>query len=55
MASKTFDDLSHVTLTVNGMCLFRQLNGIWGWVETPPEISETPIGMTMKFLPDVGI
>ena len=27
----------------------------WGWMETLPKISETTIGMTMKFLPDDGI
>ena len=37
-------------LMVNdGICLFRQLNGIWGWILV------TTKGMTMKFLPDVGI
>ena len=31
-------------------------NGIWGrWVHPPPKISGTTKGMTMKFLPDVGI
>ena len=35
------------TLTVDGISLFRQLNGI-------AKISETTIGMTMKFLPEVG-
>ena len=43
-------------LTVNGICLFWQLNGIWGGVvPPPPKISGTTKGMTMKFLPDVGI
>ena len=46
---------SLMSLTVNGICLFRQLNGIWG-METPPlEISGTTKGMTVKFLPGVGI
>ena len=42
-------------LAVNGICLFLQLNGIWGGGSTPPKISGTTKGMTMKFLPDVGI
>ena len=32
----------------------RQLNDIWG-LASPPEVSGTTKGMTMKFLPDVGI
>ena len=39
-------------LTVNGICLFRQLYGILG--DDPPDISGTTKGRTMKFLPDVG-
>ena len=38
-----------------GICLFWQLNDIWGVVPTPPKISGTTKGMTIKFLPDVGI
>jgi len=37
-------------ITANGMCYFRQLNGIWG--APPPKISETTEPMTMKLLPD---
>ena len=37
-------------LTVNGICLFRQINGI-----NPPKNSETTKVVTMQFLPDVGI
>ena len=48
-----FDSLC--LLTVNGICLFWQLNGIWGVVPPPPKNSGTTKGMTMKFLPDVGI
>ena len=33
---------------------FRQLNDIWG-IKTTPKISQISQGMTMKFLPDVGI
>ena len=46
------------TLTVNGICLSRQHNGILGsgGMETPPpKISGTTIGLSMKFLADVGI
>ena len=43
-----------VALTVNGICLSWQLNGIL-WMETPPpEISKTTKGMTVKFLSYVG-
>ena len=42
---------------VNGICLFWQLNGIWGRVceNTPLKISGTTIGITIKFLINVGI
>jgi hypothetical protein len=50
--SKLFFDFG---LTVNDFWLFRQLNGIWvEWKQTP-KISGTTKGITMKFLPDVGI
>ena len=43
-------------LTVNSICSFRQLTGIWGWgVVTPPKISKITGRMTMKFLPDVKL
>ena len=31
------------------ICIFCQLNGIWGVVPTPPKISGTTKGMTMNF------
>ena len=43
----------YTTTFVNGICLFRQLNCIWGSLEhPPPKISGTAKGMTMKFQSD---
>ena len=39
-------------LKINGICLFGQLNGIWG-AENPPKITKAKKGMTMNFLQDV--
>ena len=42
-------------LTVDGICLFKQLNSIFTGVGNPPKISEATIGVTKTFFPNVGI
>ena len=44
-------DFRSLLLTINSICSFWQLTGIWGGGTT--KISETTERMTMKFLPDV--
>ena len=44
--------VKRLNLTVNDVCSFRQLTGIWG---PPPKISETTGCTSMKFLPDVKL
>ena len=47
---------SEIRLTINGIYLFRQHNGIWGGgIHNPPKVLGATIGMTLKSLPDVGI
>ena len=46
-------DFRSLLLTINSICSFWQLTGIWGGGTT--KISETTERMTMKFLPDVKL